>query len=238
MTTTPKSRRSILVVEDDPETSRILQIYFENAGARVHVARDGVAGLRSARALLPDLVVLDLMLPGLDGWEVCRQLRDESDVPILILSARQEESDRLLGLGLGADDYVIKPFSPREVVLRAEAILRRTGSRAAANEAPPERLGKGALQLDPAKRLAIVSGTEIELTPSEYKILFALMRRPGRTLDRDDLLGQLYPSGGSAVPKAIDVHMRNLRQKLEADPAHPRYLRTVRGFGYRFVEPS
>ncbi len=235
----PDSSETVLVVEDDPNTRELIQMYLEQAGFDVSCAAEGRRGLELALALEPSLVVLDLMLPGIDGWAICRSLRQSSDVPILILSARQEEEDRLLGLGLGADDYVVKPFSPREVVMRVQAILRRSQrARPAPREDEPtdDGLGSGPIRVDPERRTASSYGTEVVLTPSEYRLLCAMMRRPGRTFDRSELLGHLYPSGGSAVPKVIDVHIGKLRQKLEPQPSEPRHVQTVRGFGYRFVE--
>lgn len=231
---------SLLVIEDDPNTRDILRLYLERAGFAVRCAADGQAGLDQALESMPALVVLDLMLPGVDGWSVCRRLRDLGDVPILILSARQEEEDRLLGLGLGADDYVVKPFSPREVVMRVQAILRRARREPAPvqqdDAGATQVLGSGPVRLDPDERRVTVYGREVTLTPSEYRLLHAMMRRPGRTFDRSELLDHLYPTGGSAVPKAIDVHVGKLRQKIEPEPTQPRHLQTVRGFGYRFCE--
>ncbi|MHC5063359.1 MAG: response regulator transcription factor [Planctomycetota bacterium] len=226
-------RASIAVVEDDPESANILRIYLSEAGFDVHLASDGPSGIELAQRITPELVVLDLMLPGMDGWSVCRQLRNASDVPILILSARQEEQDRLLGLGLGADDYVVKPFSPREIVLRVQAILRRVRGPLDSEE-DTTLLGKGPVRLDLEGRAALVYGEETQLTPSEFKLLQALIRRPGRTFERTELIDILYPGGGTVVPKAIDVHVNKLRQKIEPVPTEPRHLVTIRGFGYRF----
>ena len=223
----------VLVVEDDPNTRDILRMYLERAGYELQAAADGDTGLRLARRIQPDLIVLDLMLPGMDGWEVCRNLREWSDVPILILSARQEEQDRLLGLGLGADDYVVKPFSPREVVLRVQAILRRMRPRR--NEAElADPLVRGPIEIDSERHVVSAYGREVTLTPSEFKLLLALMQTPGKTFDRRELLDHLYPMGGSVVPKVVDVHIGKLRHKIEPVPAHPRHVITVRGFGYRF----
>ena len=215
----------ILVVEDDRRTAGLLELYLTDAGFRVTVEHDGDRGLERARRGEHDLVVLDLMLPGRDGWSVCGELRRSSDVPILILSARQEEDDRLVGLGLGADDYVVKPFSPREIVLRVQAILRRTRS------PRPTAL---ALTIDRERRCAVAHGREVALTPSEYKLLDAMLSAPGRTFERRELLDHLYPTGGCVVPKVVDVHIAKLRQKVEPDPVRPRHIVTVRGFGYRF----
>ncbi len=225
--------KSVVVVEDDRESAKILQLYLSEAGFDVHVAHDGTNGLALVKRTTPDLVVLDLMMPGLDGWTVCRELRRTSDVPILILSARQEEQDRLLGLGLGADDYVVKPFSPREIVLRVNAILRRVKT-SDLDEPKAETIGDGAIRLDLNRRVAITYDQEVSLTPSEFRLLHALVRRPGRTFERSELIDELYPSGGTVVPKVIDVHVGKLRQKIEPDPTDPKHLITIRGFGYRF----
>jgi len=223
-------RTRILVIEDDTTTASLLRLYLEEEGYVVTCAHDGILGLALATREEPDLVILDLMLPGLEGWDICRGLRKLGDVPILIVSARQEERDRLLGLGLGADDYVVKPFSPREVVARVKAILRRSMK----SEDEPQRIGVAPILLDPRGLCAIAYGKEVGLTPSEYRLLTALISKPGRTYSRDELLQELYPNGARVVLKAIDVHMANLRQKLEPEPSRPRHLVTVRGFGYRF----
>jgi DNA-binding response OmpR family regulator len=172
------------------------------------------------------------MLPQVDGWEICRELRKLSDVPILMLTAREEEIDRVLGLSLGADDYMIKPFSPRELVERVKAILRRTNRR----EQPSRVLSHGNLVLDTEKRLVSLAGQAVELTAVEYKLLQALMSTPGKAFSRDDLLGHVYEHGERVVDRVVDVHIGHLRQKLADDPAAPRYIETVRGFGYRFAE--
>lgn len=232
---------TVLVVEDERHTRDILVLYLRKAGYRVVAAADGAAGLEHAQREMPALVILDLMLPGLDGWEVCRRLRAFGDVPILILSAREEEEDRLLGLGLGADDYVVKPFSPREVVLRVHAILRRAGRPNAIDApagGPPPLLGSGPVRLDVERCTVLSYGSEVGLTPTEYTLLHALMRRPNKTFSRGELLDHLYPTGGRVVPKVIDVHIGRLRQKIEPEPQEPRHVITVRGFGYRFREAA
>jgi len=231
-----KSRAAgpILVVEDDRNIAHLIERYLERAGFSPVLAYDGQAALERARARQPALVILDLMLPGLDGWEVCRELRKRSDVPIIMLTAREDETDRIVGFSLGADDYVVKPFSPRELVERVKAILRRT----VAAPRAPATLGHGALLLEPEKHKVTCAGEPVALTPSEYKILQALMEARGRVLSRQDLVGRLYDHGQAVVDRVIDVHVGKLRHKLEDDPAHPRYILTVHGIGYRFAEPE
>ncbi len=221
----------ILVVEDDRNIQALVVRYLENAGFSTVTADDGPSGLEMARRRAPAFVILDLNLPGLDGTELCRELRKTSDVPILMLTARADEVDRVVGFSLGADDYVVKPFSPRELVERVKAILRRAR--------PPsdgEALRHGALVLDPEKRKVTHEGDEIALTPSEYKLLHALMARPGRAFTRDELLGRLYEHGETVVDRVVDVHIGKLRHKIEPEPSRPRYIETVHGVGYRFAE--
>ncbi len=185
-----------------------------------------------ARRQPPGFVILDIMLPQVDGWEICRELRKYSDVPILMLTAREEEIDRVLGLSLGADDYVVKPFSPRELVERVKAILRRTTRR----PQPVSHFSHAGLRLDVEKRRVTLDEQPVDLTAVEYKLLQALMSAPGKAFSRDDLLSHIYERGESVVDRVVDVHIGHLRQKLSDDPAEPRYIETVRGFGYRFAE--
>lgn len=227
------TRNLILVVEDDPRTASLIALYLEREGYETAVARDGEEALRLARQLVPLFVILDLMLPLLDGWEVCRKLRESSDVPILMLTARGEEIDRVLGLMIGADDYMVKPFSPRELVARVKAILRRV------QPAARERTGRlvfGELTLDVPNRKLTLGGRPIALTPSEFRLLQLLMNSPGRLFTRDQLLDALYPQGEEVVDRVIDVHIGKLRQKIETDPGNPRYILTIRGYGYQFAE--
>jgi DNA-binding response OmpR family regulator len=222
----------VLIVEDDRNTAALVATYLERAGFSTLAVHDGRQALEMIRRHRPGFVILDLMLPGTDGWEICRELRKFSDVPILMLTAREEEIDRVLGLSLGADDYVVKPFSPRELVERVKAILRRSRS-------VPSRTttltGQG-LELDPIRHRVTLKGQPIELTAAEYKLLHALMSAPGRVFSRDELLGRLYDHGESVVDRVIDVHIGKLRQKIGDDPAAPRHILTVRGFGYRFAD--
>jgi len=226
----------VLVIEDDPNTANLVVLYLEREGFNALQANDGAAGLGLARKHRPDLVVLDIMLPKMDGWEVCRRLRKFSEVPVIMLTARGEEIDRVSGLTLGADDYVVKPFSPRELVARIKAVLRRTRPSA---EKTLRLLQQGDVRLDLEKRRLSVKDRPVELTPHEYALLEALMSAPGRTFSRDELLDRLYPQGEAVViERVVDVHIGKLRQKIEADPSKPLYIYTVRGMGYRFADGS
>jgi len=227
---------TVLVIEDDSNTAALVTLYLEREGFRALTAGDGATGLAQARRHKPSLVILDLMLPEMDGWEVCRHLRQTSDVPVIMLTARGEEIDRVSGLTLGADDYVVKPFSPRELMARVKAILRRTGG---APDRRPNELVHQDIQLDLEKRRLRVKKETIALTPHEYALLEALMAAPGRTFTRDELLDRLYPRGEAVViERVVDVHIGKLRQKIEPDPAHPRHILTARGIGYYFADPA
>jgi len=222
----------ILIVEDDRNTAALIATYLEREGFATQTVHDGAEALTLARRQTPGFVILDIMLPGVDGWEICRELRKLSEVPILMLTAREEEIDRVLGLSLGADDYVVKPFSPRELVERVKAILRRTSRRAE----PVYVLRHAGLVLDIDKRRVTLDDQAVELTAVEYKLLQALMSAPGKALSRDDLLNHIYQRGEAVVDRVVDVHIGHLRQKLADDPVAPRYIETVRGFGYRFAD--
>jgi len=228
----------ILIVEDDRNIAALVQTYLEAAGFETAVAHDGQDGLALARKQAPLLVVLDLMLPSIDGWEVCREIRKLSDVPILMLTAREEETDRIVGFSLGADDYVVKPFSPRELVERVKAILRRTAVAAPdpLGSDPGDALRRGGLVLDHDRHKVTCDGEEVPLTPTEFKLLQALMQRPGKVFSRNELLGRLYPHGEAVINRVIDVHIGKLRHKIESDPSDPHYIVTVHGVGYRFAE--
>jgi DNA-binding response OmpR family regulator len=225
---------SILIVEDDKKTAQLLALYLEREGFQTITAHDGQQALDLVKTIQPILIILDLMLPVLDGWEVIRRLRKSSDVPVLMLTARGEEIDRVSGLMLGADDYVVKPFSPREVVARVQAILRRGQI-----EKPQEQkiLSHTDLVLDIEKHTVTLSYLPVNLTPHEFKLLQTLMAAPGRVFTRDDLLNQLYPLDDAIViDRVIDVHIGKLRQKIEKDPSKPRYILTLRGIGYKFTD--
>ncbi len=232
----PQPRRPILIVEDDRNIASLVEQYLQKDGFETLSAGDGDNGLALARRQNPALVILDINLPGMDGWEVCRALRRDSDVPILMLTARAEEMDRVVGLSIGADDYVVKPFSPRELVERVKAILRRTTVRAEPSAAVI--LESGPIRLDPERHAVTMNGTDVSLTPSEFKLLQTMMQTPGKVFSRDELLDRLYDNGGVVVDRVIDVHMGKLRQKLEPDPSTPQFLLTVHGIGYRFADPN
>lgn len=225
----------ILIVEDDKNTSKLIATYLEQEGFTTIAAYDGEKALRLARLKIPGFVILDVMLPKVDGWEICRELRKFSDVPILMLTAREEEIDRILGLSLGADDYVVKPFSPRELVERVKAILRRIQPRGGGTTAN-QVLEHDGLVLNPGKCKVTHGGETINLTTSEYKLLHVLMASPGQVFSRDSLLAQFYEHGETVVERVIDVHIGKIRQKIEENPANPKFILTVRGFGYSFAE--
>ena len=226
--------RTILVVEDEPQIAALVRDYLEHAGFAVLTATDGAAGLTLARVRKPDAVVLDLGLPVIDGLDVVRSLRRDSMVPIVILTARGDETDRVSGLELGADDYVVKPFSPRELVARVRAVLRRAENASR----PAERLVVGDLELDLARHRVAVGGRAIALTPTEFELLAALAREPGRVFTRGQLLDAVHGFSLETYERAIDGHVKNLRRKLEPDVAAPRYVLTVHGVGYALAEPE
>ena len=228
----PTDKKTILVVEDDPKTAALVALYLEREGFETQVARDGSEAMSLAERHGPVLVILDIMLPRMDGWEVFRRLRRRSDVPVIMLTARGEEVDRVAGLTLGADDYVVKPFSPRELVARVQTVLRRTAR--PQTEAGHLHVHED-LVLDTDKRRLTLAGETVPITPHEYALLQALMKRPGRVFTRDELLDRLYPMGEAVViDRVVDVHIGKLRQKIEPNPSKPRRIITVRGLGYRF----
>ncbi|MCB2190774.1 MAG: response regulator transcription factor [Deltaproteobacteria bacterium] len=227
--------KPILIAEDDTKTANLVAKYLEREGYAVLIVTDGAEALRLADEHELRLVILDLMLPKVDGWEVCRRLRKTSNVPILMLTARGEEIDRVSGLALGADDYVVKPFSPRELVARVQALLRRTEGEL---RHAPVRLKAGPLVLDQDSYQAWLEDRKLELTLHEFRILAALMEKPGRVLSREQLLSCLYPQGEAVVDRVIDVHIGKLRQKLDTDPARPSHIKTVRGVGYSLLTPE
>ena len=223
----------VLIIEDDRKTAALVALYLEKEGFQALLAHDGEEGLGLALRSRPSAVILDLMLPKLDGWEVCRELRKVSNVPIIMLTARGEEIDRVSGLTLGADDYVVKPFSPRELVARVKAVLRRTLKTEGEGE---NVLEHGNLLFDLEKRRALLQGEPLSLTPHEYRLLQTLMAAPGKVFTRDELLDRLYPDGESVVDRVVDMHIGKLRQKIERDPSAPEMILTVRGVGYQFAD--
>lgn len=222
--------RKILVVDDELEIVKLVSAYLQKAGFTVVTASDGQEALAVFRHEHPNLVILDLNLPGMDGLDVCRAMRRASDVPIIMLTARIEEIDRLIGLELGADDYVLKPFSPREIVARTRAVLRRTESQ----PIRAEILTSGDLSLDLTRRYATLDRTALDLTTMEFDLLSVLMMHPGQVFSRMQLLEHVQDQAYPGYERTIDVHIKNLRRKLGDDSQNPRFLETVRGVGYRF----
>jgi DNA-binding response OmpR family regulator len=227
------SARTVLVVEDEASLASTLSYNLRKNGFNVLSASDGVAGLQSARRDHPDLIVLDLMLPGMDGIEVCRRLRADSDVPILMLTARSEETDRVVGLEMGADDYLTKPFSMRELMARVRALLRRAGSRSPDGDQSVVRAGS--IEIDPRGRSVRRNGEDVALKPKEFDLLYFLACHPGQVFSREQLLQNVWGYDFFGGSRTVDVHVRWLREKLEDEPSKPGHLLTVRGVGYKFV---
>jgi len=225
--------RKILVVDDDRKTVELIRLYLEKDGYRVLVAHDGGQALDLARQKAPDLVVLDLMLPAVDGLDVCRLLRAEGKLPIIMLTARSTEEDKLRGLDLGADDYLTKPFSPRELVARVRAVLRRVGE---AESDKPAEARFGDLVVHFTRHEVRLRGAVVHLTPKEFKLLETLARQPGRAFSRLELLEKVFGLDYEGLERTVDVHILNLRKKIEPDPARPAYIQTVFGLGYKLVE--
>jgi DNA-binding response OmpR family regulator len=227
-------KRKILVVEDDKKAAELVRLYLERDGYQVLVAHDGLEALELSRKRGPDLVVLDLMLPVVDGLDVCRVLRGESGVPIIMLTARTTEDDKLLGLDLGADDYVTKPFSPRELVARVRAVLRRSAE--SEDGLPEARFGD--VTVDFAGHEVRLRGARVHLTPKEFRLVATLAGQPGRAFSRLELLEKVFGLDYEGLERTLDVHIMNLRRKIEPDPARPRYILTVYGLGYKFNEEN
>jgi DNA-binding response OmpR family regulator len=225
----------ILIVEDDAKTSAAIELYLRDAGYETAVAANGRRAVELARAKKPDLVVLDRMLPELDGMEVCRVLRAESAVPIIMVTARATLDDRLEGLDQGADDYVTKPFSPRELVSRVRAVLRRAEPREE-SDGESQLVRAGSLEVDPLRHEVRVAGAGIFVTAAELRILLALARAPGRTFTREELVRRAFGDSHEALDRTIDVHIRNIRRKIEDDPSQPRRIVTVFGVGYKLAD--
>lgn len=236
MSMSGNDRGTILVAEDDHTTAALVAAYLEREGFSTVLAHDGRQCLSLFQENKPVFVILDIMLPGMDGWEICRALRKTSNVPILMLTAREEEIDRVTGLAMGADDYVVKPFSLRELVERVKAILRRTGT--VSTQPSGEILSFDGLELDSVQHTVTLNGRPLTLTLFEYKLLQALMNAPGKAFSREELLDLCYQDGIAVVDRVIDVHIGKLRQKIEHDPSTPHYILTIRGYGYRFNNDS
>ncbi len=226
------SENQILVIEDEPSVGEVVSLYLRRAGYSVSLVRDGKAALAALERQIPMLVVLDLMLPGADGWEITRWLRERSDVPIIMLTARREESERIAGLEMGADDYVVKPFSPQELVSRVRAVMRRV--RPGPAEVPDQPLRYEDIHIDPQTRLVTVAGEEKSLTAKEFELLWLLARHPRQVFTRDQLLERVWGVDEYIDPGTVTVHIRRLREKIERDSSNPRHLQTVWGVGYKF----
>jgi DNA-binding response OmpR family regulator len=223
---------TVLVVEDELEIARVVRDYLQHAGFEVIVVGDGGSAVASVRSARPDLLVLDLGLPGTDGLDVAREVRRWSETPIVMLTARGDESDRIVGLELGADDYVVKPFSPKELVARVRAVLRRSR----ASQRGDEVIRVADVEVDTAKMRVTVADETVELTPTEFQLLAALAREPGRVFTRSQLLDAVHGVAIESYERAIDAHVKNIRRKIEPTPGSPRYLLTVHGVGYRFAD--
>ena len=233
--TLPLVAARILVAEDDPKQAQRLRLYLEREGHTVLIAHDGRNAIDQARQKKPDLVVLDIMMPAVDGLDVCRILRADSSVPIIVVTARSAEDDLLLALDLGADDYITKPYSPRELVARVRTVLRRVGAESS-DRKDPYRIG--GMEIDPVRHSVSVSGRPVDCTAAEFKLLTCLAADPGRVFTRQQLLDRCFGFDHYAMERTVDAHVKKLRRKIEADPARPVYLLTVYGVGYKFAEPS
>ena len=225
------STGTILVVEDEPNISEVVSLYLRKAGYQVIIAKDGISAMTSLEEHIPDLLILDLMLPGVDGLSITRWLRERSDVPIIMLTARRHEADRIAGLEMGADDYVVKPFSPQELVSRTKAILRRVHPIDRDLEMP---LTVGEIHIDPQTHLVSVRGQEVMLTVREFDMLWLLARHPRQVFSRQQLLERVWGISEYIDPGTVTVHVRRLREKIEEDPSNPKHIQTVWGVGYKF----
>jgi DNA-binding response OmpR family regulator len=230
--------KTVLVVDDEPRIVQLARDYLEHAGFAVLTAGDGRSAIHAFRTRRPDLVVLDLGLPGLDGLDVTRAIRSEGQTPVVMLTARDDELDKVLGLELGADDYITKPFSPRELVARVRAVLRRTEGAAGRDAATADTIEAGDLRLDVARMRVEVAGVPAELTATEFTLLATMARQPGRIFTRAQLLDAVHGVAFDSYERAIDTHIKNVRRKIEPDPRGPRYVLTVYGMGYRVAEPA
>jgi DNA-binding response OmpR family regulator len=226
--------KTILVVDDKSSVRQLLKEYLTEGGYRVVPAANGREAIYAARHSLPDLILLDIMMPEMDGYEFLRQYKQEKDTPVIVITAREEESDAVLGLELGADDYIIKPFRMKELAARIRAVLRR----AEPGPKRTHRLQVGGITLDESTHVVMVNGNQIDLTPIEFDLLAALMSSPGQVFRRAQLVDILYDSGFAGLERTLNVHVRNLRTKIEPDPSDPIYIETIFGVGYRFHKPQ
>ncbi|HVM70148.1 MAG TPA: response regulator transcription factor [Anaerolineales bacterium] len=227
-----KSMTLIAVVEDEPSISEVVSLYLKRAGYQVQLFADGLAAQAAFSRQIPDLIILDVMLPGMDGFSLTRSLRDRSDVPIILLTSRREESDRIAGLELGADDYVVKPFSPQELVSRVRAVLRRISKEEKSQPDAPVSFPN--LSMDPQTRVVVAHGQEISLTAKEFELLYHFIRHPHQVFSRDQLLEAIWGLSDYIDSSTVTVHIRRLREKIETDPSIPAHLQTVWGVGYKF----
>jgi len=223
---------TILVVDDERSISEVVSLYLTRAGYRVKIANDGQTALTEIAKQMPDLVVLDLMLPKVDGLEITRRLRATGDTPIIMLTARREEADRILGLEMGADDYIVKPFSPQELVSRVRAVLRRANN--SPQQSTERALEFATIRIDPVTRLVVMAGTEISLTAKEFDLLWFMASHPRQVFNRDQLLNQVWGGAEYIDPSTVTVHVRRVREKIEPDATNPRHIHTVWGVGYKF----
>jgi two-component system alkaline phosphatase synthesis response regulator PhoP len=223
---------TVLVVDDELKITRLVRDYLEQAGMAVVTASDGPGALAAVRAARPDLVILDLGLPGMSGFDVTTNIRRTSTIPIIVLTARSEETDRVVGLELGADDYVVKPFSPKELVARVRAVLRRVE----ATHQGGELIRAGGVTIDIPRRRVAVADRNVDLTATEFDLVLTMARRPGQVFTRSQLLDAVHGVAFESYERAIDAHVKNIRRKIEPDPRHPRYIETVYGVGYRFAD--
>ena len=223
---------TILVVDDERSISEVISLYLTRAGYRVKIANDGQSALKELARQMPDLVVLDLMLPEVDGLEITRQLRAVGDTPIIMVTARREEADRILGLEMGADDYMVKPFSPQELVSRVRAVLRR--AQGAPAQSTERALEFDSIRIDPVTRLVTMAGVEISLTAKEFDLLWFMANHPRQVFNRDQLLDRVWGETDYIDPSTVTVHVRRVREKIEPDAANPRHIHTVWGVGYKF----
>ena len=223
---------TVLIVEDDPHALELVRLYLDQDGHQVLEAKDGIEGLRQAREAAPDLIVLDLMLPGIDGTEVCRQVRQESNVPIIMVTARVDEEDRLAGLELGADDYITKPFSPRELAMRVRAVLRRTAREQ--SERSQDDLKQGPFTVNISHGTVQRGSKAVRLTPTEFRLLVLLMQEPGRIFSREVIIDRVFGYDFDGFDRTVDAHVSSLRRKLDSVSGEPRFIHTVYGLGYKF----